>query len=122
VSATPSSPSERNATWAEVFRQPAAWRILVARFLFDPVFYFYMFWIPQYLARERGFSLDEIGAYYWIPFLALGLSNISRYCLAQPGHELLVVIAIVAILRRTEVGVRERPRCRAANEISVEYA
>jgi len=41
------------------------------------VFYFYMFWIPQYLARERGFSLDEIGRYYWIPFLALGLSNIA---------------------------------------------
>ena len=65
-----------NATWTEVFRQPAAWRILLARFLFDPVFYFYMFWIPQYLSRERDFSLDEIGKYYWIPFLALGISNI----------------------------------------------
>lgn len=50
--------------------------ILAARFLFDPVFYFYMFWIPQYLARERGYSLAEIGSYYWIPFLVLGLSNI----------------------------------------------
>jgi len=50
--------------------------VLVARFLFDPVFYFYMFWIPQYLARERKFSLEEIGAYYWIPFLVLGISNI----------------------------------------------
>jgi ACS family hexuronate transporter-like MFS transporter len=49
---------------------------LAARFLFDPVFYFYMFWIPQYLARVRGFSLEEIGSYYWIPFLALGISNI----------------------------------------------
>jgi MFS transporter, ACS family, hexuronate transporter len=68
--------TERKATWAEVFRQPAVSRILIARFLFDPVFYFYMFWIPQYLARERGFSLDQIGRYYWIPFLALGLSNI----------------------------------------------
>ena len=76
VGVTPSRQSERNATWAEVFRQPAAWQILVARFLFDPVFYFYMFWIPQYLSRERGFSLDEIGSYYWVPFLALGLSNI----------------------------------------------
>lgn len=52
-------------------------RILLARFLFDPVFYFYMFWIPQYLSRERHFSLEEIGAYYWIPFLVLGISNIG---------------------------------------------
>jgi ACS family hexuronate transporter-like MFS transporter len=63
-------------TWGDVFQQPAVWPILLARFCFDPVFYFYMFWIPQYLARERGFSLDEIGKYYWIPFLALGVSNI----------------------------------------------
>lgn len=74
--ATSSRQGERNATLVWVLRQPAVWRILVARFLFDPVFYFYMFWIPQYLSRERGFSLDEIGRYYWIPFLALGLSNI----------------------------------------------
>lgn len=71
-----SSQANGRATWAEVFRQPSVSRILLARFLFDPVFYFYMFWIPQYLARERGFSLDQIGKYYWIPFLALGLSNI----------------------------------------------
>ncbi len=50
--------------------------VLVARFFFDPVFYFYMFWIPQYLSRERQFSLAEIGAWYWIPFLVLGVSNI----------------------------------------------
>ncbi len=53
------------------------WHVLMARFFFDPVFYFYMFWIPQYLSRERGFSLDEIGDHFWIPFLALGVSNIA---------------------------------------------
>jgi MFS transporter, ACS family, hexuronate transporter len=63
--------------WREVFAHPVVWRLLLARFLFDPVFYFYMFWIPQYLSRERGFSLDQIGRYYWIPFLALGVSNIA---------------------------------------------
>jgi ACS family hexuronate transporter-like MFS transporter len=76
VQPTPGAPLNR-ATWGEVLRQPAAWRVLLARFCFDPVFYFYMFWIPQYLARARGFSLDQIGMYYWIPFLALGLSNIA---------------------------------------------
>ena len=49
---------------------------LAARFLFDPVFYFYMFWIPKYLADERGFSQKQIGNYYWIPYLVLGISQI----------------------------------------------
>lgn len=52
------------------------WGLLIARFLFDPVFYFYMFWIPQYLSRERGASLEEIGRLAWIPFLTLGISSL----------------------------------------------
>lgn len=51
-------------------------RILASRFLFDPVVYFYLFWIPQYLSRERGFSVAEIGQWFWLPFLALGIGNI----------------------------------------------
>jgi ACS family hexuronate transporter-like MFS transporter len=61
---------------ASLLRRPDVWRVLGARSVFDPVFYFFMFWIPQYLARERGFSLKQIGAWFWVPFLVLGLSNI----------------------------------------------
>ena len=50
--------------------------VLAARFVFDPVFYFYMFWIPQFLAKERGLSLEAIGNLFWIPFLTLGISQI----------------------------------------------
>ncbi|MDO5579796.1 MAG: MFS transporter [Planctomycetia bacterium] len=50
--------------------------LAIARLLFDPVFYFYMFWIPKYLNQERGLSLDAIGQLTWIPFFALGVSNI----------------------------------------------
>jgi ACS family hexuronate transporter-like MFS transporter len=50
---------------------------MIARFFFDPVFYFYMFWIPQYLSRERNMSLAEIGSLTWIPFFALGVTNIA---------------------------------------------
>ena len=49
---------------------------IIIRFLLDPVFYFIMFWIPKYLNEERNVSFDRIGSLLWIPFLALGLSNI----------------------------------------------
>jgi MFS transporter, ACS family, hexuronate transporter len=47
------------------------------RFLLDPVFYFYMFWIPKYLNERHALSLDAIGRIFWIPFLALGIANIT---------------------------------------------
>ncbi len=65
------------ARWKNLLMRPEVRRLLIARFCFDPVFYFYMFWIPQYLNRERGMSLGEIGALLWIPFVALEISNIS---------------------------------------------
>ena len=60
----------------EWLAQPAVRWILLARFLFDPVFYFYMFWIPQYLSRERHMTVEQIGGRLWIPFLVLGFSQI----------------------------------------------
>jgi ACS family hexuronate transporter-like MFS transporter len=47
------------------------------RFILDPIFYFYMFWIPKYLNETHSLSLDVIGGILWIPFLALGLGNIA---------------------------------------------
>ncbi len=58
-----------------LLRRRAVWGLLLTRFLLDPVFYIYMFWIPQYLSRERGASLSEIGRLAWIPFFTLGISS-----------------------------------------------
>ncbi|HBX85072.1 MAG TPA: MFS transporter [Marinilabiliales bacterium] len=52
-----------------------AWVFIAIRFLLDPIFYFYMFWIPKYLNEARGADIAQIGKLFWIPFLALGLSN-----------------------------------------------
>jgi ACS family hexuronate transporter-like MFS transporter len=49
---------------------------IIIRFLLDPIFYFYMFWIPKYLSDIKGLSLDAIGYITWIPFLLLGIANI----------------------------------------------
>ncbi len=64
-------------SFASLLSRPEMRRLMIARFCFDPVFYFYMFWIPQYLSRERGLSLAEIGSLTWIPFFALGVTNIA---------------------------------------------
>ncbi len=75
---TPAPAAGRTGTsFSSLLRRPEMRRLMIARFFFDPVFYFYMFWIPQYLARERGMSLAEIGALTWIPFFALGVTNIA---------------------------------------------
>ena len=74
---TPAPADRVRVSFRSLLARPEVRCLLLARFCFDPVFYFYMFWIPQYLSRERGMSLAEIGSLTWIPFLALGLTNIA---------------------------------------------
>jgi ACS family hexuronate transporter-like MFS transporter len=68
--------AERPWRFRRLFGRKEVWGIVVTRFLLDPVFYFYMFWIPQYLHQARGASLEEIGRLAWIPFFTLGVSSL----------------------------------------------
>jgi ACS family hexuronate transporter-like MFS transporter len=77
IEAEASAASRSQVSFAALLSRREVRRLVLARFCFDPVFYFYMFWIPQYLARERGLSIAEIGSLTGIPFLVLGLTNIA---------------------------------------------
>lgn len=61
---------------AAILRRRATWVFILMRFMLDPVMYFMMFWIPKYLSEVRHVPYEEIGNLFWIPFLALGISNI----------------------------------------------
>jgi len=62
--------------WKTLLRTREVWGLMATRFLLDPVFYFYMFWIPQYLSQTRHISLGAIGNLTWIPFMTLGVTRI----------------------------------------------
>jgi len=57
------------ADWRKVISQRGCWVLLVARFFTDPVSYFVIFWLPQYLRAERGFDLTMVAKYAWLPFI-----------------------------------------------------
>jgi ACS family hexuronate transporter-like MFS transporter len=48
---------------------------MIGRCLADPVWWFYVFWLPEYLARSRGFALSTIGSTLWIPFVFAALGS-----------------------------------------------
>jgi len=66
-----------NIPFGKIIRNKYAFTFILIRFILDPVFYFLMFWVPKYLNEERALSFERVGELFWIPFLALGLSNIA---------------------------------------------
>jgi ACS family hexuronate transporter-like MFS transporter len=68
--------------------KPPVWTLIISRMLADPVWWFYVFWLPEYFRRERDFSLAMIGYLLWIPFLTADLGNffgggLSGYLIKQ---------------------------------------
>jgi len=55
--------------WLRVFRMKECYALVAARFFTDPVMYFTIFWLPEYLRKERGFDLAMVGKYAWVPFI-----------------------------------------------------
>jgi ACS family hexuronate transporter-like MFS transporter len=51
------------------------WGLMIGRFFADPVWWFYAFWLPEYLVKSRGFSLANIATIVWIPFAFAAVGN-----------------------------------------------
>ncbi len=73
----PASSRQGAARWLGLLKQPNVWGIVLGRSLTDPIWWFYVFWLPQYLSDARGFSLKQIGAFAWIPFLFADIGNFT---------------------------------------------
>ena len=63
--------------WLTLLKDSNTWGILLGRSLTDPIWWFYVFWLPQYLSDARGFSLKQIAAFAWIPFVAADIGNFT---------------------------------------------
>jgi ACS family hexuronate transporter-like MFS transporter len=53
------------------------WGLMITRLIATPVWWFYVFWLPDYLSRGRQFSLREIGLFGWIPFLTVDCGKLA---------------------------------------------
>jgi MFS transporter, ACS family, aldohexuronate transporter len=64
-------------SWLDLLARREVWGLVVAKFLSDAAWYFYLFWLPKYLYDIRGFDVKQVGLYAWIPYAASGLGALS---------------------------------------------
>lgn len=63
--------------WRDLLKYRPARALVAARFITDPIWWFYISWLPNYLKSARNFSLEMIGALVWIPFLFADIGNLT---------------------------------------------
>ena len=66
----------------ELLRSRFVLAFTVSKIFLDPVWYFYIFWFPEYLKRARNFDMASIGSYAWIPFAVAGVGNFAGGAMA----------------------------------------
>ena len=59
--------------WLTLLQYRETWGLVVAKFLSDAAWYFYLFWLPKYLYDARAFDIKAVGAFAWIPYAAAGV-------------------------------------------------
>jgi len=80
---TPAAAPEQSAApvkpipFLELLRVRFVWAFLLSKIFMDPVWYFYIFWFPEYLKNARHFDMASIGKFAWIPFVVAGAGNFA---------------------------------------------
>jgi ACS family hexuronate transporter-like MFS transporter len=73
VEHTVNATAETRIPWLQLFRFRETWGVVLAKFLTDAGWYFYLFWLPKYLYDARGFDVKAVGTFAWIPPVAAGI-------------------------------------------------
>jgi len=56
--------------WKDILPHRGAWAIAVAKFMADPIWWFYLFWGAKFLNEKFGLNLKEIGLPFFTIYLA----------------------------------------------------
>lgn len=63
--------------YAKLLANRPAWAFLIGRFLTDPVWWFYLFWLPGFLNRSYGLNLTQIGPPLVVIYVSADVGSIG---------------------------------------------
>jgi MFS transporter, ACS family, hexuronate transporter len=63
--------------WAAVMRHREAWAFAIGKFMTDPIWWLYLFWIPDFLQRNHGLDLKSLGLPIVVIYLIADVGSIG---------------------------------------------
>jgi MFS transporter, ACS family, hexuronate transporter len=77
-SANPDAPrGVTNMTWRTLLRVPETWAYALARFLIDPIWWMFLFWLPDFFAKRYSLDLEHFGPPLVVVYLVSDVGSIS---------------------------------------------
>jgi MFS transporter, ACS family, aldohexuronate transporter len=110
IRSDPPEPTVR-VPWSQILRHRQAWAFVAAKFITDPIWWFFLFWLPKFLHAEYGLTLMGLGLPLIVIFLLADVGSIAGGWLAgrfikrgwsvnraRKGTMLICALAVVPIV------------------------
>ena len=62
--------------WLSLLGHRQTWAYAIGKFLIDPVWWFYLYWVPDFLQRKHGVALKQIGLPIFVIYLIADVGSI----------------------------------------------
>ena len=63
--------------WMTLLKHKQVWAFAVAKFMTDPIWWFYLYWVPKYLNTTFGLTLDKIGPPLIVIYLMADVGSVG---------------------------------------------
>jgi MFS transporter, ACS family, hexuronate transporter len=70
-------PSQTKTRWIKLLGHRQTWAFILGKFITDPIWWFYLFWIPDFLQREHGLALLHIGMPILVIYLIADAGSVA---------------------------------------------
>jgi ACS family hexuronate transporter-like MFS transporter len=57
----PPEPTAAKVPWRSLFRYRQTWAFVLGKFLTDPIWWFYLYWLPKFLNTKHGLTITSLG-------------------------------------------------------------
>jgi len=76
IRSDPQQPAQK-IKWTKLFLFRQTWAFVIGKFLTDPVWWFYLFWVPGFLQKQHGLSLTGLGAPIVLIYLMSDVGSVA---------------------------------------------
>ena len=97
-----------NIPWARLLPHRQTWAFAIGKFMTDPIWWVYLFWLPDFLHKQHGLSLKDFGPPLVVIYLLadvgsigggwLSSSLIKRGWTVNAGRKLAMLICALAVI------------------------
>jgi ACS family hexuronate transporter-like MFS transporter len=69
--------TQEKIPWIKLMKYKQVWAFAIAKFMTDPIWWFYLYWVPKYLNKSYGLTLDKIGLPLIVIYLMADVGSVG---------------------------------------------